>query len=236
MVIYIDVLIFLNFVVNYCFMKLIYLLFNEKINIKRLILSSLVSILLLFSFLLNNVIYNVVKIFGGLLLIFITFKYSNKKRFIIMCSLYYLLQFSFIGVLNIFNIKGYSVLIFLLLICLLVLIYSKKNTLYNKKNYKIVIGILDKEIELEGFLDTGNNAIFNNKPIIFLDKKYYNNKLIIEGITNVKTINGIECVNCYKPSNFYIIDNNKKISKDVLIAFTIFNDEINCLLNNILFT
>lgn len=236
MVIYIDVLIFLNFVVNYCFMKLIYLLFNEKINIKRLILSSLVSILLLFSFLFNNVIYNVVKIFGGLLLIFITFKYSNKKRFIIMCSLYYLLQFSFIGVLNIFNIKGYSVLIFLLLICLLVLIYSKKNTLYNKKNYKIVIGILDKEIELEGFLDTGNNAICNNKPIIFLDKKYYNNKLIIEGITNVKTINGIECVNCYKPSNFYIIDNNKKISKDVLISFTIFNDEINCLLNNILFT
>ena len=50
MVIYLDILIFLNFIINYCFMKLIYLVFNEKVNKIRLIMSSLVSVFLLLSF------------------------------------------------------------------------------------------------------------------------------------------------------------------------------------------
>ena len=119
MVIYLDILIFLNFIINYCFMKLIYLVFNEKVNKIRLIMSSLVSVFLLLSFFFNSIIYNIVRVFGGLILIIIAFKYSNKKRFVIMLSLFYLLQFSFIGVLSIYNIKGCSIFAFLLLICLL---------------------------------------------------------------------------------------------------------------------
>ena len=39
MIIYLDILIMLNFVINYCFLKLIYILFNEKVNKIRIILS-----------------------------------------------------------------------------------------------------------------------------------------------------------------------------------------------------
>lgn len=235
MIIYIDELIFLNFTINYSFIKIIYILFNEKVNTLRIIISSLISIIMLFSFLLNYSIYNIIKIIGGIIIIFIAFKYSNKKRFIIMTTLYYLLQFSFIGVLSIFNVKGWSVLLFLLLICLLILIYSKKSNIYNEKTYKVIIRLVNETIVLNGFLDTGNKACYYEKPIVFLDYKYYSNQLSIYTIVKIKTVNEEQYINCYIPEKFYIIDNNKKIEKEVLIAFTSFDDNINCLLNNLLF-
>lgn len=235
MIIYLDILIMLNFVINYCFIKLIYILFNEKVNKIRIILSSIFSIILLFSFLFDYIIFNIIKIVGGIFLIFIAFKYTNKKRFVIMTCLYYILQFSFIGVLSIFNVKGCSVLIFLLLICLIVLIYSKKNTIYNNKTYKIVVCFNDNTITLDGFLDTGNLACCNEYPIVFIDKKYYNSDLKVFNVSTIKTVNGNKIVNCYKPKSFYIIDNNKKISKDVLISFSSFDNNISCLLNNLMF-
>ena len=67
MIIYLDIVIFLNFIVNYCFMKLIYMLFNEKISIIRLILSSVIAVLLLYCFFLDYLIFNLVKLFGGIL-------------------------------------------------------------------------------------------------------------------------------------------------------------------------
>lgn len=235
MIIYIDELIFLNFTINYSFIKIIYILFNEKVNISRIIISSLISIIMLFSFLLNYSIYNIIKIIGGIIIIFIAFKYSNKKRFIIMTTLYYLLQFSFIGVLSIFNVKGWSVLLFLLLICLLILIYSKKSNIYNEKTYKVIIRLVNDTIVLNGFLDTGNKACYYEKPIVFLDYKYYSNQLSIYTTVKIKTVNEEQYINCYIPKKFYIIDNNKKIEKEVLIAFTSFDDNIKCLLNNLLF-
>lgn len=235
MVIYLDILIMLNFIINYCFIKLIYILFNEKVSKIRIIISSIVSIILLLSFLFDYIIFNVIKIFGGLLLIFIAFKYTNRKRFVIMTCLYYILQFSFIGILSIFNIKGCSVLLFLLLICLLVLIYSKKNILYNNKTYKIIIEFNERTIILDGFLDTGNMATYNEYPIVFIDKKYFSNDLKIFNVSTIKTVNGHQIINCYKPKEFYVIDNNKKISKDVLISFSSFDNNISCLLNNLMF-
>lgn len=235
MIIYIDELIFLNFTINYSFIKIIYILFNEKVNTSRIIISSLISIIMLFSFLLNYSIYNIIKIIGGIIIIFTAFKYSNKKRFIIMTTLYYLLQFSFIGVLSIFNVKGWSVLLFLLLICLLILIYSKKSNIYNEKTYKVIIRLVNETIVLNGFLDTGNKACYYEKPIVFLDYKYYSNQLSIYTTVKIKTVNEEQYINCYIPEKFYIIDNNKKIEKEVLIAFTSFDDNINCLLNNLLF-
>lgn len=236
MTIYLDILIVLNFIVNYCFVKIIYLLFNEKVNLFRVIMSSLFAIILLFSFLFNYIIFNIIKIIGGVLIIFIAFKYTTKKRFIVMSVLYYLLQFSFIGVLSIFNVKGCSIFVFLLLICLLVIIYSKKCYIYNDKTYKVIIKLVDETIEIEGILDTGNMASYYDKPIVFLDYKYYNNRLQVYNTVKIKTINDEQYINCYKPYKFYIVDKDKKIAKDVLIAFTSFDNDIKCLLNNQLFT
>ena len=232
MIIYLDVIIFLNFIINYCFMQLIYILFHEKENIIRIILSSLISVMLLLSFLLNHHIYNFIKIIGGIILILFAFKYTTKKRFIINVCLFYLLQYSFIGILSIFNITGCFCLLILLVVCLIVVIIFNKNQ-FEYKNYNIELKINNKQIKMIGFLDTGNVASYWNKPIIFLDKKFYNKDFKVYTIINIKTINGIEYINCYRPEYFYINDN--KISKDVLIAFTKFDNDINCLLNGLLF-
>ena len=118
MILYIDLIIIMNFIVNYCFVQLMSILFNERINYIRIIISSTVSVILLFSFFLNYLLYVFFKIFGGVILILISFKFINKKNLIIRICLYYLLQFSFIGILSIFNVKGCLCLVIILIIIL----------------------------------------------------------------------------------------------------------------------
>lgn len=235
MVLYLDVILFLNFIVNYCFMKLIYILFKEKESIRRLILSSVLSLCLLLCFLLNYYLFNIVKIIGGMFLISVAFKYSNKTRYIFMCALYYILQYAFIGVLTIFNVKGLACLVFLLLVCLLVLIYSRRSHILPQKTYKVIVEINNKKYNIDGFLDTGNIACYYDLPIIFLDYKYYDNTLKEVGVIEVNTISGTGIIKCFKPDHFYILENNKRIEKDVLVSFYEFKDQTNCLLNYLLF-
>ena len=223
MILYIDLIIIMNFIVNYCFVQLISILFNERINYIRIIISSIVSVILLFSFFLNYLLYNFFKIFGGVILILISFKFINKKNLIIRICLYYLLQFSFIGILSIFNVKGCLCLVIILIIMLLFLIVFKTVKLNNETYF------------IDGYLDTGNLASFQNKPIIFLDKKYYKKEMIVYGVIPIKTISGIQMINCYEVESFCILIEKKKIYKDVLISFSDFENNINCLLNNLLF-
>ena len=67
MVLYVDVILFMNFAINYCFIELIYILFNEKIKMMRIIISSLLSLTLLFAFFTNyyvviQILYATIKI------------------------------------------------------------------------------------------------------------------------------------------------------------------------------
>lgn len=233
MIIYLDVVITLNFIINFVFLKLINIIQNSKENMFRIILSSFFSIILLSSFLLNYQIFNIIKIFGGIILVLIGIKFNSKNKFFTSLCLYYLLQFAYIGVLKIFNVRGCLCLLALLIVCFILLLIMKNRNI--KRNYNVQIKLNNKELFIEGYLDTGNIAKYYNKPIIFLDNKYYDKTLTVFTVVNIKTINGDEYINCYKPEEFYIYDNNKKISKDILIAFTNFDNNIKCLLNNFLF-
>ena len=152
-----------------------------------------------------------------------------------MCALYYILQYAFIGVLTIFNVKGLACLVFLLLVCLLVLIYSRRSHILPQKTYKVIVEINNKKYNIDGFLDTGNIACYYDLPIIFLDYKYYDNTLKEVGVIEVNTISGTGIIKCFKPDHFYILENNKRIEKDVLVSFYEFKDQTNCLLNYLLF-
>lgn len=234
MVLYLDIILFMNFVVNYCFLELIYILFNEKIKTFRLILSSITSILLLFFFFTNYQIFNIVKIIGGMLIVLIGIKFVNCLKYIVMVSMYYILEFAFIGILQVFNVKGMMGLIFLLIVCLLLLICSKKKNIFKTNTYKVIIEIDNRNIELKAFLDTGNVAMCNSLPIIFIDDRYFISNLKIEKEVIIKTINNEEIVKCYKPKKVYIYEGNKKIEKDCLIAFARL-ENTECLLNNLMF-
>lgn len=234
MVLYVDVILFMNFAINYCFLELIYILFNEKIKIMRIIISSLLSLTLLFAFFTNHYVYNIVKIGGGFIIILIGIKFVNKFKYIVMVSLYYILEFAFIGILQSFNIKGIVGLLFLFIICVLMLIYSKRKNIFRSKTYKIIIEMEKLRVEIEGFLDTGNTATYKNIPIIFIDNKYFKESFKVYNQVLVSTVNSMKYINCYKPNKVFIYESNKKIEKECLIAFcNLENTE--CLLNNLMF-
>ncbi len=234
MVLYLDIVVVTNFIINYCFLKLIYILFHEKVNILRIILASFISILLLFSFFTNYIIFNIIKIFGGAFIVFIGFKFINKIRFVIILSLYYILQFTFIGLLSIFNIKGIFIFLILFITCLLLMVYSKKRHIFSELTYKIIVEIENDTIEINGFLDTGNTASYLDTPIIFINNKYYKTNYKIYNQVLIKTVDSIKYIPCYKPKKIYFIENNKKIAKECLICFCELDDN-ECLLNNLLF-
>lgn len=234
MVLYVDVILFMNFVINYCFLELIYLLFNEKIKIMRIVISSLLSLVFLFSFFTNHYIYNIIKIGGGFIIVLIGIKFVNKFKYIVMVSLYYILEFAFIGILQSFNIKGIVGLLFLFIICLLMLIYSKRKNIFKTKTYKIIIEIEKSKVEIEGFLDTGNTATYKSFPIIFVDKKYFKESFKVYNQVLISTVNNVKYIKCYKPDKIFIYESNKKIEKECLIAFCEL-DNTECLLNNLMF-
>ena len=130
--------------------------------------------------------------------------------------------------------KGCLCLVIILIIMLLFLIVFKTVKLNNEK-YQVNIIINNETYFIDGYLDTGNLASFQNKPIIFLDKKYYKKEMIVYGVIPIKTISGIQMINCYEVESFCILIEKKKIYKDVLISFSDFENNINCLLNNLLF-
>lgn len=234
MVIYLDIVFFTNFIINYCFLKLIYILFHEKMNDFRLICSSLISVLLLLSFLTNYIIFNIIKILGGVIIVSVGVKYINKLRFIIVLSIYYILQFSFIGLLSIYNLKGILLFVGLFITCLLLIIYSKKRHIFSDLSYKIIVEIENDKIETRGFMDTGNTAMYLDTPIIFLNSKYYKKSYRLYNQVLINTVNGSKLIQCYKPKNVCFIQNNKKIAKECLISFCELNNH-DCILNNLLF-
>lgn len=234
MVLYIDIILFMNFIINYCFLELIYILFNEKIKILRIVLSSFLSLIFLFFFFTNYYIFNIVKISGGFLIILTGIKFVNKFKYIVMVSLYYILEFAFIGILQAFNIKGVLGIAFLFIVCLLLLIYSKRKNIFKNKTYKVIIEIEKTKVEINGFIDTGNTATCKNLPIIFIDNKYFKETYKVYNQVLITTVNSMKYIKCYKPSKIFIYENNKKIEKECLIAFcSLENTE--CLLNNLMF-
>ena len=101
---------------------------------------------------------------------------------------------------------------------------KKINTTYN-----IIIKLKNKEINLEGFLDTGNKLIdpYFKRPIILLNKKYINLKGKKILYVPFESLNNNGLLKCIIPE--YILVDNKKY-KEVLIGISE-NLNYDCILN-----
>lgn len=80
--------------------------------------------------------------------------------------------YSHIGIMFFTNGKGLNLILLFLLSVLIIILYSKfikksKNTLQNF--YKVSIFIDKKEYKLNGFLDTGNELYYYNKPCLIIN-------------------------------------------------------------------
>ena len=256
MTIYLDLLFLLNFFFDLLLLISVKLLLKRNIKFIRLLLGALLgSVSIFFLFLkINSIELFSFKILISLGMLLISFGYKNIRyffknfvslyivSFILGGFLYYLnVTFSYKQQGLIFFSKGLSVnFIFLVLISpVIIYIYIKENKILKNEysNYYLVRIILknNKQLNITGYLDTGNNLIdpISKKPVIIINNKILdcNNYIRSPIFVPIKTVNGSGLIECFKPKELYI---NNKIIKNVLVGIgEDFNlDNIDCLLNN----
>ena len=234
MKVYLDIVFLVNFGINFLFSYLVVLLFNEKVKFGRLFMASCVAGVFMVTMLSNIIIYNFFKVFGGLIL---TILGMGLNRFVLKCSLFYLLHFSLTGIVASFDINSFYLLVgIIVVLCLIILENIRRRSIIpNHLKYNISVNFMDEHLSLQGFLDTGNIVCHNNIPIVFISKKYYRKEMKVSEVVVAKTIDGITMINCFTPQVFVLYVGKRKIEKKVLVAFTALDEQIDCLLNYYLF-
>lgn len=193
MVVYLDLVILTNIIVDYGFLKTIALLYHEKIKWYRLFISLFVGTLSLLLFIVPlKYIYNFRYIVGILIGLIAYSCKKPKKRFLMIIS-FYLLNLSFIGSLVIFEIQNSIFIIAALGYVILLHIFEKVLRINYKNDYRVKLN----NKELYGLLDTGNNCFYEDKPIVFVSNKYKNGEFILIDKINIIGINKNELVDVY---------------------------------------
>ncbi len=250
MTIYIDLVFFINLIMDFYILSGVKFLLKLQTKLYRIILGSIIgssSILLLF-LKLNTLELNIYKILISIIMTYVTFgknKFFNKLFYLYIISIIvggslYLINDSLGYKVDsfIFINNGYSINLIILLIIspLIIYLYIKEFLKFKKKintTYNVIIKIKNKTINIEAFLDTGNKLIdpYFHRPIILLNKKYINLKKhkIIYVPFNSLNNNGI--LKCIIPE--YILIDNKKYDK-CLIGISD-NLKYDCILNERIF-
>ena len=193
MKIYLDLIMILNFVIDFILLITVSLILKRNVALTRIMLGAFVgglSILFLF-FDMNNMVLFMFKIIISILMTLITFKYINLKytlinllylymSSIILGGFLYLLnvEFSYKKVGIIFINNGLSInFIFLLIfspIILYIYIKQTKNLRYNYSNYyNIEIVNKNKKYKYTAYMDSGNVLVdsLTKKSVILIDKR-----------------------------------------------------------------
>lgn len=252
MKIYLDLVLILNFFLDFILLIAMGIILKRKINIYLITISSFIgslSILILF-FKINSLMLFIIKLLLSLIMIIIAYPKKSLKYFLNNFLVFYIVSLFLGGVLYMININlaykntgliffhnGLSINFVLLLFLapIIVFLYVKEQKMIkNKYNnyYKTVININNKQVTGMGYIDSGNNLTFKGQPVILVDKR----KVIFlkEGyrIIPYKVVNQILMLKIYKCDNVLI--NNKKF-KNIYLGLSEdgFNiDGVDILLNN----
>lgn len=252
MKIYLDLIMILNFILDFILLLTVGLILKRKINLTRLLLGAFfggISILFLFINI-NSFILFIFKILISIFMIIISYKFINIKytlinllylymSSIILGGFLYLLniEFSYKKVGLIFINNGLSInFIFLLItspIILYIYIKQTKNLRYNYSNYyNITVIKNNKKYDYIGYMDSGNLLVDNitNKIVILIDKR----KLLFDikefRLIPYMSIDGHHMIKVVKIDK--IIFNNKEYSNILLgIMDKISIDGVDIILN-----
>ena len=252
MIIYMDLILFLNFVIDLIILMVVGIVLKRKKNLTRIILGAFIgSLSVLFLLIkLSNLELFIYKILLGFIMTYISFGYQNIKYviknflYLYMVSiilggfLYYLnILFSYRQEGIIFIFKGLSINIIILFLVSPIILFMYIKQMKEKTNYNIYhnveIYFKNKIIKLTGFIDTGNKLVdpYMKKPIILIPK----NK--IDNITNkiivpYMTIDDVSLLECISVDNILIDGISYKNKMLVgLIDKKINIDGIDCILN-----
>ncbi|MBQ7789634.1 MAG: sigma-E processing peptidase SpoIIGA [Bacilli bacterium] len=229
---YIEKIIFLNFIIDYIILKTLSKLLKIQTNNKKLLTSSLIGeITLIYLFEINELVILISKIIIIASMIYTSFGYQDIKNFVKNIIYYFIISFFLGGILHYLkdnNIKYYLLFIPIIMNIYEYFEYNLKDIIKNK--YKVSIYLNNgKILYLNGFMDTGNNLIepYSNRKVIIINEKVDENFYLVP----YKTINGDFLIKCFNPKRVYIdgIGDVKNISVGIINKKF---DGYNCLLNN----
>lgn len=231
MVVYVEVIMLINYIFDFCLLLTVDLTLKRHISIKRLLFSAVVGELSMLTLLWNIDGFSLIlfKIGLSFLLSVSAFKFKDiKYTFYNVANLYFIgiILGGFITFLyNEFSInREYSLkyLIVLLLSPIVLLVYYKmvKRFKVNYNNrYKVVIDYSYGHYEGVGYLDSGNKLIspFSGKPIVLVEKEYieYHKLKLLPVPYHALNYSGV--VYCFKPDKLLI---NGKETNNVLIGLS----------------
>ncbi len=253
MTIYIDLVIFINFMFDFNLLLALNILLKRRKKILRIFLGALfgsLSVVLLF-FSLNSFILFILKVIISIFMILITFGKTDFPTFKDNLTYLYLLSIILGGTIYLisdqvgyknsglfFVSTDYSLNLFIILILtpiLLILhikILHKLKTNYSKY-YQVDILLNGNTITLTAFLDTGNKLIcpITKKPVILVEKNKIPKGNYSFLYVPYNSLNNHSVLKCLKPD--YIIIEGRVI-KNVLIGLSEQKFNIpgtNCILN-----
>ena len=250
MIIYIDLIIILNFFIDLFLLMGVDILLKRKSKFIKIFLSSIlgaISTLLLF-YINNNYTLILYKFVISIFMVLIAFRYESFKYFKDNLVWLYILSIILAGSIYLFSdsvslnnkglvFEGNGLKINLILLIILgpfiIYKYIKENKKYQNtysNYYNISIYYDDTILNGIGFLDTGNNLKdpYFKRPIILVNKKLIKNN-INTYLVPFYSVNNNDLLEVFKPKK--IIVNNKTI-KNVSIGLSDVNmDGVKIILN-----
>lgn len=255
MKIYIDLILFINFGLDFLLLLSVAITLKRIIKIHKLMIAAFIgslSVLLLF-IKINTIQLFLIKFITSVLMLLISFNYKSIKYFcknllflyinsIVLGGFIYFIntQFSYKNNGLVFYNNGLSINLLCLAILspIIIYIYIKQvKTLKNNYNsyYNIDIYLDDNDIKCIGFVDTGNKlkSPYSNKPITIINeniiKKY---KLPPPILIPINTVSGKDFIKTFKVKKINI--EGIGIFNDVIFGISKNNININgvdCILN-----
>lgn len=237
MKVYVDIVILLNFFIDFLIILTVSYILKRNIKIKRIILGALTgSISIIFLFIkLNNYQLFIYKVLISILMILTSFGYKNIKYFINNFIYLYLTSIVLGGGLYLIkdeislNNNGFffvdsnlklNLLIVIIFIPIILVFYIKqtKKLKCNYSNYyNVELFYQNNKYNFTAFLDTGNKLKdqYKNRPIILVHTDKINFSYEKSILVPCKTINNESIIKCIVVDKI-IIDNNIEIKKPLI--------------------
>lgn len=193
-VIYADVLVIVNIYINYILLRLCAKISRREAKSLRLFLSSLIGGFYSLIILIDTVpewVITVTKLAVGIFMLFIAFRFGNKRAFLRLMGAFLLVDIAFAGLMLAlwlifaprsmvyccgivyFNINTGTLLIFTVICYILTSIIAKLIAFKAPKNtvYRLTVNFYSSEFVCNAFLDTGNTLTepFSGYPVIIVD-------------------------------------------------------------------
>lgn len=230
MQVYIEQVIFTNFIIDFCILLMISKLILTKANYKRITLSALFgSVASLITPYCPNIFFNnLLKILSSIIMLQIL-NIKTKKQIFKACLLMLVLSYVIGGaILDNFGKQtadGYAInnsnliivfiitFVFTFITCKLIS-WIKLKTTTNSNIYDITLVYNAKKITIKSFIDSGNGLCDNNQPVSLINFDTFNK------LTNL-TLNQYLSNHFNNLNNAHFIEANTIAGKRKILVFTI---------------